>query len=151
MIKILNSQSIYKTTKKAIFLICQLLVICTWSQSTQINCVENFELDANRISTEHSQVDSIILSWDFTKTSNKQDLLLSYEIQPLNACWLGLEGKIRSEIIFLKTDYNANNTKSQLEIEFRDLDTKCFKWKAVIINSKTGCKTETKWQFASFL
>lgn len=128
-------------------IVMNLMFTISWCQTNTSNCIEKFEVSANRVPNDNSPIDSIKLTWD----NSEKSLNVSFEIQPLDACWLGLDGKKRSEIIRLKTTYSTESTKHDLELKFKDLNAKCFKWRTILIDTTTGCQTETQWQFASFL
>jgi hypothetical protein len=117
----------------------------------ETDCIQNFTLEAKTIQGNNQRVDDIIITWDFSETSNIQNLELTFQIQPLNACWEGLEGTNRSEARTIKiTNFSEHITGSQ-KLEYNDLNCKCIKWKAIIVDPTTNCETKTDWQFTSFL
>ncbi len=133
-----------------------LIFVCT-PYSNQQNrpntsqCTENYTLESETVPSVTQSTNDIIISWDFSKTNNKEHLEMTLRAQPLNSCWKGLEGTDRSEIkIFKISDISRNNT-GNLTITYRDINAKCFKWQAVITDTEANCSTETKWQFLNLL
>lgn len=115
------------------------------------DCIQNFSLEATTAQGDNQRVDDIVLSWDFSETTTVQNLEVTFKIQPLNGCWNGLDGTNRSEERIIKiTNFSEQLTGSQ-KLEYNDLNCKCIKWKAIIVDPTTNCETKTDWQFTSFL
>nr|WP_321229896.1 hypothetical protein [uncultured Psychroserpens sp.] len=141
--------------KKPPFLLTSFL-ICCFSFAQQIapnpnDCIQNFTLNVKTLSVNNQRVDDIILSWDFSQNTNTQNIELSYEVQPLNSCWKGLEGTNRSETKTFKIANFSENITGNQKLEYNDLICKCIKWRAIIIDTTTNCEVKTNWQFTSFL
>jgi hypothetical protein len=140
--------------KKLLFLVLTCLSCSVNSQTIISNtndCVQNYTIEAKTTAGNNQRVDDILISWNFNETSNRENIELSFQVQPLNACWKDLEGTNRSA---LKTYQIRNfnlNTNGSLKLEFNDLNCKCLKWKATILDLSTNCQIETDWQFTSFL
>ncbi|MEZ4855765.1 MAG: hypothetical protein R2812_04715 [Gelidibacter sp.] len=119
--------------------------------SNKNDCIQNFTFEAKTVNGTNPRVDDIIISWDFSKTLNKENLLLVIEVQPLNSCWNGLDGTNRSPLKNYKITNLFQKNTGILKLEYSDLNCKCIKWKAKITNSITNCEAKTNWQFISFL
>ena len=115
------------------------------------NCVEHFTIIGQSVPKPNEPVNETLISWDFSQTPHKEHLETAIEVQPLSSCWNDLEGKIRGQIKIFKISDISRNSIGDLTITYRDLNAKCFKWQAVIIDTETNCTTETEWQFISFL
>jgi len=115
------------------------------------SCIQNFSIEAKTVSGDNLRVDDIIISWDFSETTNREHLQLSFEVQPLNACWKRLDGTKRSDTKIFKISNFSENTIGNQKLEYNNLNCKCIKWKAIIIDTTTNCETKTDWQFTSFL
>lgn len=114
-------------------------------------CAENYIITNKTIESPNSQINHSNITWDFSKTTNKDTLILKLEIQPLNACWEGLDGTKRSEKIVHNVDNLAKKSIGNFVLKFNDINAKCYKWRVKIINRDTNCKSDTAWQFYSFL
>ncbi|WP_339634023.1 hypothetical protein [Bizionia echini] len=114
-------------------------------------CTENFLISSKTINIPNSNLPEQLISWNFTKATNKDSLILELEIQPLNSCWNGLNGTKRSESIIHKINNLNQNSKGELAVSFKELNAKCFKWRTKIVDTLTNCKSYTEWQFFSFL
>ncbi|WP_298900185.1 hypothetical protein [uncultured Psychroserpens sp.] len=141
--------------KQLLFLTALILAYySTESQTITSNtneCIQNFTIEAKTISGNNQNVNDIIISWDFSETNDTQNLELTFEVQPLNACWNGLNGTNRSEVKTYKIVDFSENTVGNKTLAYNDLNCKCIKWKAIILNPTTNCETKTEWQFTSFL
>ncbi|SFN92993.1 hypothetical protein SAMN04487989_106154 [Bizionia echini] len=115
------------------------------------SCTENFLISSKTINIPNSNLPEQLISWNFTKATNKDSLILELEIQPLNSCWNGLNGTKRSESIIHKINNLNQNSKGELAVSFKELNAKCFKWRTKIVDTLTNCKSYTEWQFFSFL
>lgn len=115
------------------------------------NCVEHFTIIDQSVPKQNEPVNETLISWDFSQTPHKEHLEAVIEVQPLSSCWNGLEGKIRGQIKIFKISDISRKSIGDLTITYGDLNAKCFKWQAVIIDTQTNCTTETEWQFISFL
>ncbi|MCB0448252.1 MAG: hypothetical protein KDD03_12240, partial [Gelidibacter sp.] len=141
--------------KKLLFLL--VIAFCYSSALSQTvtpnknDCVQNFTLEASLTSGDNPRVGDILISYDFSKNSNAKNLVLTFEVQPLNSCWNGLDGKNRSEAKKFKVNSLSQNDTGIQKLEYTDLNCKCIKWKAKIVNMITNCETITDWQFTSFL
>jgi len=135
-------------------LVCFFIGCLAHAQQVEPNlsdCIQNFTLNAKTLSGDNQSVDDIILSWDFSENTNTQNLELTYEVQPLNSCWKGLDGTNRLEAKTYKIlDFSENTTGNQ-KLKYNDLICKCIKWRAIIIDPITNCEVKTNWQFTSFL
>ncbi|WP_405573191.1 hypothetical protein [Winogradskyella sp. Asnod2-B02-A] len=115
------------------------------------NCVEHFTITGQNVPKPNTPINDTLISWDFSDTPNKEHLEAVIEVQPLSSCWKDLEGKIRGEIKIFKISDISRNSIGDQTITYRDINAKCFKWQAVIIDTETNCNTETEWQFISLL
>ena len=115
------------------------------------HCIQNFVIEAKSEAGNNLAVEDIIISWDFSETTNTENLELSFEVQPLNACWKALNGTNRSDAKTYKISNFSENTIGNTTLRYNDLNCKCIKWKAIIIDPTTNCETKTEWQFTSFL
>lgn len=120
-------------------------------QTNTNNCVEHFTITGQNGPKPNTPINDTLISWDFSDTPNKEHLEAVIEVQPLSSCWKGLEGKIRGEIKIFKISDISRNSIGNQTITYRDINAKCFKWQAVIIDTETNCSTETEWQFISLL
>ncbi len=131
-----------------------LLVNLGYSQNTpegNDDCIRNFEILATSVSGNNSRVDDIRISWNFSNDTEVDHLKLILKVQPLNACWDGLNGTDRSEIrTYSFNDLSESNNNHAL-LEFRNIDSKCIKWKVIIIDAANDCESKTDWQFKSFI
>jgi hypothetical protein len=133
-----------------------LVFICypVYGQNTTLDtnsCVENYILEGKTNPKQNHPRNEVTISWDFSRTINKDELEVTLKVQPLNACWKHLEGTNRSDIkIFKILNFSKKAIGSQ-KIGYMDLNAKCFKWQVVILDSNTNCETITEWQFLSFL
>jgi len=140
-----------KETKKRKYFIFLLLILLSLNSRAQntTNLAEGHNFNTKTVSSDNSQIPDILISWDFTQVNNKEQLSLTIEVQPLNACWNKLNGSNRSEKITRNIKDFSENHKSNLTLGFSELNSKCFKWRAKIdTNSDTSY---TEWQFSSFL
>ncbi|OUS00498.1 hypothetical protein A9Q86_11050 [Flavobacteriales bacterium 33_180_T64] len=119
--------------------------------SNSNDCIQKFTIEAKIATGNNQRVNDIIISWDFNKTPNTDHLELSFQVQPLNACWKALEGTNRSKIRTFKIPNTSQNTTGSQKLKYNDLNCKCLKWKAIIVDPITNCQTTTDWQFTSFL
>ena len=108
-------------------------------------------IKAKSTSGDNQLVNDIVISWDFSETTNKDHLELRLQVQPLNACWKGLDGSDRSEVKTSKFSNFSQNASGNHRLRHSNINSKCIKWKAIIIDPNTNCETKTDWQFASFL
>ncbi|RKE91993.1 hypothetical protein [Ichthyenterobacterium magnum] len=127
------------------------LSINSISSQTISNCTENYIFKTDVIDIKNSITKDINISWDFSEVSNKNTLSLSIEIQPLNSCWKALEGTNRSKKIIKSIDNFYRSNTGNLNLTYRDLNSKCLKWRAKITDTSSNCTSFTKWQFSSFL
>jgi len=141
--------------KKLPFLILYFLFINSlFSQQVTSNpsdCIQNFIFSAKTILGDNQRVDDIVLSWDLSQNTTLNNLELRFEVQPLNACWKGLEGTNRSEKRNIKILNISEQSTGNQVLKYRDLICKCIKWRAIITNPSTNCEVKTDWQFTSFL
>lgn len=141
--------------KKILLLTLIILMHCTVSGQTvnakSNDCIQNFTIDAKKVAGINQRVDDIIISWNFKDSSKLENVELNFQVQPLNSCWKQLEGKNRSILKTYKISNLFENTRGSQKLEFNDLNCKCLKWKATIIDLRTNCQIETEWQFTSFL
>mgnify|MGYP003109301591 CR=1 FL=1 len=114
-------------------------------------CAENFLITSKSLEIKSSNIPEYIISWNFTKTANKNFLVSELEIQPLNGCWKSLNGTKRSEKIIHKIGSLSKKSQGEFAVSFKDLNAKCFKWRTKIVNTTTNCESFTDWQFFSFL
>jgi hypothetical protein len=115
------------------------------------DCIQNFILNAKTQPGENQRVDDIVISWDFSQNINTQNLKLTFEVQPLNACWKELEGTNRLEAKTFKILNFSENSIGNQKLIYNDLICKCLKWRAIIIDSTTNCEVKTDWKFTSLL
>jgi len=139
-----------KTQNRKHFIFLFLILLCSNSRAQNTtNLAEGHTFNTKTISSDNSQIPDILISWDFTQVNKKEQLSLTIEVQPLNACWNKLNGSNRSEKITRNIKGFSENYKSNLTLGFSELNSKCFKWRAKIdTNSETNY---TEWQFSSFL
>lgn len=114
-------------------------------------CAENFLIAGKTFESKNSNISEYLISWDFSKTPNKNSLTSEFEIQPLNSCWNGLDGTKRSEKMTHKIGSLSKKSQGEFAVSFKDLNAKCFKWRTKIVNTTTNCESFTDWQFFSFL
>ncbi|MBU2929242.1 hypothetical protein [Winogradskyella psychrotolerans] len=114
-------------------------------------CVQNYTIDSKIVPNENQPTSTAIISWDFSKTSDKEHLKVTLIVQPLNSCWKGLDGKLRSELKEFKILNISKNSIGKQQLTLTDLNAKCFKWQFVIQDSNTNCETKTEWKFISLL
>lgn len=115
------------------------------------DCVQNFEIIATSVSGSNTRVDDIKISWSFSDETDVDKLKLILKVQPLNACWDGLNGTDRSELRSYSFSDLSQSANNHALLEFRQLDSKCIKWKVIIIDAENNCETKTDWQFKSFI
>ncbi|WP_178985794.1 hypothetical protein [Winogradskyella helgolandensis] len=114
-------------------------------------CVQNYTIDSKVVPNENQPTSTAIISWDFSKTPNKEHLKVTLIVQPLNSCWKGLDGKLRSEVKEFKILNVSKNSIGKQQLTLTDLNAKCFKWQVLIQDSNTNCETKTEWQFTSLI
>jgi|SRR5688572_11831422 len=114
-------------------------------------CAENFSIATKTLNVSNSNIPESLISWDFSKSTNKNSLVLEVEIQPLNNCWDRLKGTNRSEIIIHKINNLKEASSGELVLTIEDLNAKCYKWRTKIVNISTNCESITNWEFFSFL
>ena len=117
---------------------------------TQSNAKE-FTIKSEMIEIENSKIREIEIAWDFSVYANRTQTILEIEIQPLNGCWNGLDGTIRSEKVIKPIKDISQNPKGKLYLTFKEYNTKCFKWRVKTMNTTDGNESFTNWQFSSFL
>ncbi|WP_033961032.1 hypothetical protein [Psychroserpens jangbogonensis] len=141
--------------RKLLFLALTTLLYCSVNGQTVISnpndCIQDYTIEAKTIAGNNQRVDDILISWDFKELSKLENVELSFQVQPLNSCWKKLDGKIRSSLKTYKIRNFIENTSGSQKLEFNNLNCKCLKWKAIIIDLRTNCQIETEWQFTSFL
>ncbi|MCK8480803.1 hypothetical protein [Psychroserpens algicola] len=142
-------------TKKLLLLVISTFIYTyAFSQdltSSPSDCIQDFTFNSKTVSGDNPRVNDIIISWDFSQTTNSENLELTLQVQPLNSCWMGVEGTLRSEIKTIKIANFSDNLIGNQELLYNDLNCKCLKWKAIIIDTNTNCQVKTEWQFISFL
>ncbi|WP_299338139.1 hypothetical protein [uncultured Psychroserpens sp.] len=141
--------------KKLLFLV---ITTCIYSSALAqmvipdtSDCIQSFSIEAETVAGDNQRVDDIKLSWNFSEATNSNKLKLSFEVQPLNACWEGLNGTKRSEVRTFKISDFSEQLIGSKKLTYTDLNCKCIKWKAIIVDPTTNCETKTDWQFISFL
>ncbi|MBO6607988.1 hypothetical protein [Psychroserpens sp.] len=115
------------------------------------DCIRNFEIIATSVNGSNPRVDDIRISWNFSNDTEVDNLKLILKVQPLNACWDGLSGIDRSELRSYSFNDLSEATNNHALLEFRNIDSKCIKWKVIIIDAANNCETKTEWQFKSFI
>ena len=115
------------------------------------DCIQGFNIES-RISTNDDQpINDVVISWNFSETTNRENLEIALKVQPLNACWKGIEGTTRAGDKTFKILNTSENPIGNQHLIYSDLYCKCFKWQVIILDSTTNCETKTDWQFSSFL
>lgn len=129
-----------------------LLFLISFSGFGQSHTKANqFTIKSEFIEIENSQIGEIEIAWDFSVYVNRTQTILEIEIQPLNGCWNGLDGTIRSEKVIKPIKDISQNPKGKFYLSFAEYNTKCFKWRAKTSNINNGNESFTEWRFASFL
>ncbi|WP_417865986.1 hypothetical protein [Xanthomarina gelatinilytica] len=129
-----------------------LLFLISFSGFGQSHTKANqFTIKSEFIEIENSQIGEIEIAWDFSVYANRTQTILEIEIQPLNGCWNGLDGTIRSEKVIKPIKDISQNPKGKLYLTFKEYNTKCFKWRVKTMNTTDGNESFTNWQFSSFL
>ncbi|GGW68300.1 hypothetical protein DFQ11_104131 [Winogradskyella epiphytica] len=146
----LNFPTSFRFSDLYLPLILGLLFSLSAFGQTEIN-KNGFVIESKTILIENSSTNNVEISWDFSNSTNRTATTLNIEVQPINDCWNTLNGKNRSDMV-LKTFKNlAENPTGNLLLSSREYNTKCFKWRAQIINTNTRQEQYTDWQFSSFL
>src|SRR5690554_2948646 len=105
-----------------------LLFLISFSGFGQSHTKANqFTIKSEFIEIENSQIGEIEIAWDFSVYANRTQTILEIEIQPLNGCWNGLDGTIRSEKVIKPIKDISQNPKGKLYLTFKEYNTKCFK------------------------
>ncbi|HLV14119.1 MAG TPA: hypothetical protein VKY41_02985, partial [Xanthomarina sp.] len=128
------------------FSVCLLGALSSFSQ-TKI-AKNDFNLSSKTVEATNSNFKSIEISWDFSNATNRASTTLNIEIQPINDCWNKLDGKNRSEMITKSFKNIPQNPTGSLLLSLEEYNTKCFKWRAQIINTNTRQEHYTDWQFS---
>ena len=135
-----------------LFISISFCLLCSLSSFSQTNINNNdFSLDSKIVEVANSNFKNIEISWDFSNTANRVLLNLDIEIQPINDCWNGLDGKNRSKMITKPFKDIPQNPKGKLLLTLKEYNTKCLKWRTKTTNSSTGQEHYTDWQYSSFL
>nr|WP_321225254.1 hypothetical protein [uncultured Psychroserpens sp.] len=141
--------------KKLPYLIVYFFISCiTYAQQVEANpndCIQNFTINSKTLPGDNQHIDDIVISWDFSDTLNAQNIELNFEIQPLNACWKGLEAPNRSGLESFKIPNVLENAIGNRKLEYNTLNCKCIKWRVLIIDTSTNCEIKSNWQYSSFL
>ncbi len=151
---LLVNPDIDMTKKLLCFLFLLLFFHLGYSQNTpegNNDCIQNFEISATSVSGNNSRVDDIRISWNFSDNTEVDNLKLTLKVQPLNACWDGLNGTDRSELRTYSFSDLSESTNNHALLEFRNMYSKCIKWKVIIFDDENNCETKTEWQFKSFI
>lgn len=130
-----------------------LVVIVSFNQPTfaqSDNCFDGYSFKTSSVKSANSITNDINLSWDISSVTNKQDLKIEIEVQPLNGCWNLLDGTDRSEKRIYKIN-SSQKDKGVVELKFNELDTKCLKWRVKLSNNSNDCLDFTAWKYASLL
>jgi len=130
-------------------LISMLIFIIYCSKMDAQSCFTGYEFKTEGTASDNSRTIDIILSWDISKLSGRDNFKMQAEIQPLNNCWQSLNGSLRSEKV--THDLTSKNYKGQMTLRFEDLNSKCLKWRIKITNSMSRCEEYTPWKFESLL
>ncbi|MBU2939713.1 hypothetical protein KO494_09200 [Lacinutrix sp. C3R15] len=118
---------------------------------TPNNCSTGYTFETKSVYESSDITKDIEVSWNFLQANNKEHLDLIIEIQPLNACWQGVNATNRSEKTSIPIENFRQSYKGELMFTFSQLNSKCIKWRAKIINSRNNCTNYTPWTFSSLL
>lgn len=120
------------------------------AQDVSKECEFNYQAYSKKIIEDQGKnIFKSVIEWDFSKTEKNVDC--SIEIVPIRDCANGESALRFKEIILLSSKDRNFKKKGMKEIKNSDYMTKCFKWRVVMVNSKTSCEKVTDWEFVSFL
>lgn len=119
--------------------------------SQENSCVDGVVFKTYRDTNPKINIQDVVIDWDFSGVNNVQDLTLVIEVQGLDNCWDELNGINRSELVKYNVEDLNSNKKGNVRVEHLGINAKCFKWRAVVINSAQSCEKVTTWEFKSFL
>ena len=112
------------------------------------DCIRNYIFKSESMPNSNGITKNVLLSWDLSRLSNYQNIKMEIEVQPLNSCWLQLEGKDRSgkKIIEIQPSLNI---RGSVTLNSNELNCKCLKWRVKLNNDSDNCVQYTEWEFVS--
>lgn len=119
--------------------------------SQENSCADGFLFKTYREWNPQINIQDVVIDWDFSQVNNVQDLTLVIEVQGLDNCWEELNGVNRFALIKNSVENLSQNLKGTIRVEHLGINSKCFKWRAVIKNSDQSCEKVTEWEFKNFL
>ena len=119
--------------------------------SQENSCADGFLFKTYRDVNPQINIQDVVIDWDFSNVNNVQNLTLVIEVQGLDNCWEELNGINRFALIKNSVENLSQNLKGTIRVEHLNINSKCFKWRAVISDATNSCVKTTDWEFKNFL
>jgi hypothetical protein len=136
---------------KFLTLLMAIVFVPFMGNSQENSCADGFLFKTYREWNPQINIQDVVIDWDFSQVNNVQDLTLVIEVQGLDNCWEELNGVNRFALIKNSVENLSQNLKGTIRVEHLGINSKCFKWRAVIVNSAQSCEKVTEWEFKNFL
>jgi len=136
--------------KKIVLIIAFIFFGVVNAQGVSKECEFSYKTySRNSIEDQSRNIYKSVLIWDFSKLGKSVDCKI--EIVPIRDCFNHENAVKFKETVILSSKDKNFKLKDTKEFGISSYMTKCFKWRIILVDTKTSCEKITDWRFVSFL